>query len=398
MSTSAQPLPDPSVSTLATGGAEVRRLPSAVPRRLPSVLMPVVGESFPSWVDRVAVDLELTPGETARRLGLEFRSSDRAVRPVCYGVALTELGARRIGAATGLDEIELRSMQLARYAGGVLDFSRLDLADPPSVTRLSNREWALFTGTRACPKCLGERPVWQLWWRLGIAAVCPVHRVLLVDTCPTCGDRLGLAYSGHPGGLPTRSGVLDLRRCNNRRSVASGRRSVPCEQALAELPSVTVPVQLVDVQELVLEAAHGGPVVVAGRAVATADFFAALRYLATAVRAGAEPSDLAGCPALAPEAAEAFTAYQHVRRRARHGGARTKLGMTPPTAAHAAAVLALTAPLLVAPRRTAMSTALARWQRSVPESLTIPACLSDNSSGQPPTGAFHDTAHQEGRT
>ncbi|MFD7579894.1 TniQ family protein [Kitasatospora sp. NPDC059817] len=360
--------------------------------------MPVIGESFPSWMDRVAVDLELTPGEAARRLGLECRSSDRAVRPVCYGVALTELGARRIGAATGLDEIELRFMQLARHAGGVLDFSRLDLADPPSVTRLSNREWALFTGTRACPKCLGERPVWQLWWRLGIAAVCPVHRVLLVDTCPICGDRFGLAHSGHPGGLPTRSGVLDLRRCNNRRSVAPGRRSVPCEQALAELPSVTVPVQLVDVQKLVLEAAHGGPAVVAGRAVATADFFAALRYLAAAARAGAVPSDLASCQALIPEAAEAFTAYQDVRRRARHGGARTKLGMAPPTAAHAAAVLALTAPLLVAPRRTAMSTALARWQRSAPESLTIPACLSDDSSEQPPTGAIHDTALEEGRT
>ncbi|MFI6443466.1 TniQ family protein [Kitasatospora sp. NPDC050543] len=360
--------------------------------------MPVSGESFPSWVDRVAVDLELTPGETARRMGLECRSSDRAVRPVCYGVALTEVGARRIGAATGLDEIELRSMQLARYANGVLDFSRLDVADPASVTRLSNREWALFTGTRACPKCLGERPVWQLWWRLGLAAVCPVHQVLLVDTCPICGDRLGLTYSGHPGGLPTRSGVLGLRRCNNRRSAASGRRSIPCDQALAELPSVTVPAQLADVQELVLEAAHGGPAVVAGQAVTTADFFAALRYLAAAARAGAEPSDLAGCPALTPEAAEAFTAYQDVRRRARHGGARTKLGMSPPTAAHAAAVLALTAPLLFAPSWTPMSTALARWQPSVPDSLTVPACLSGDSSGQPPIGAVHDTAHQEGRT
>ncbi|WP_033255962.1 TniQ family protein [Kitasatospora phosalacinea] len=358
-----------------------------MPRRLPAVPVPAAGESFPSWVDRMAVDLELTPGETARRVGLECRSSDRAVRPVCYGVALTELGARRIGAATGLDKEELRSMQLARYADGVLDFSRLDLAEPPSVTRLSNREWALFTGTRACPKCLSERPVWPLWWRLGIAAVCPTHRTLLVDTCPTCGDRLGLGNSGHPGGLPTRSGVLDLRRCNNRRSAAAGQRSARCDQELAELPSVTVPALLADLQELVLKAADGSPAVVAGRTMATADFFAALRYLAAAARAGAEPSDLADCPTLAPEAAEAFTAYQDVRRRARHGGARTKLGMSPPTAAHAAAVLALTAPLLFARSRTAMSAALARWQGSVPESLTIPACLNDDTTERPPTGA-----------
>ncbi|MFJ8475719.1 TniQ family protein [Kitasatospora sp. NPDC094011] len=359
-------------------GGVVVRLPSAVPRRLPTVPGPAPEESFASWVDRVAVDLELAPGEIVRRVGLECRGSDRAVRPVCYGVALTELSARRVGASTGLDEADLRSMQLARYADGVLDFSGFDLSDPASVTRLSQREWALFTATRACPQCLREVPVWPVWWRLGIAAVCPLHRVLLVDTCPTCGDRLGLGSAGHPNGLPMRLGTLDLSRCNNRRSRERGHRASLCDQTLAELPTTTVPAELALLQERLLGVAHGGPAAVAGRPVATAEFFAALRYLAAAARAGAESDELRDCPAVVPEAAEAFSADQGHRRRALRGGARAKVGMSPPSAAHAAAIVALTSQLLFAPSRTALRSRLARWQPAVPPSHPVPDCLRDD--------------------
>ncbi len=382
----APPTPRVAVVAAEPTAAVVVSLPSAMPRRLPTVPVPAPEESFASWVDRVAVDLALAPGEVARRVGLECRGSDRAVRPVCYGVALTELSARRVGTATGLGEAELRKMQLARYAGGVLDFTGLDLSEPPSVTRLSHREWALFTATRACPQCLREEPVWRVWWRLGIAAVCPVHRVLLVDVCPTCGDRLGLGSAGHPKGLPVRLGILDLGRCNNRRSGDRGRRVSLCDQSLAELPTTAVPMELALLQERLLKIAHGGPAAVAERPVTTAEFFAALRYLTVAARAGAEPGELSGYPAVIREA---FAADQGHRRRAFRGGARARIGMSPPSAAHAAAVLALTSQLLFSPSRTALRARLARWQPAVPPGHPVPYCLRD--------GAL-DTTPQEGQT
>ncbi|MFI6740549.1 TniQ family protein [Nonomuraea sp. NPDC050451] len=48
-------------------------------------------------------------------------------------------------------------------------------------------EWAQLFGSRACPKCLAaSNGAWPLWWKLGWAAVCPAHRMLLVDHCPRC--------------------------------------------------------------------------------------------------------------------------------------------------------------------------------------------------------------------
>ncbi len=39
---------------------------------------------------------------------------------------------------------------------------------------------------RACPGCLRERSVWWAIWDLCLVAVCPIHRCLLVDQCPSC--------------------------------------------------------------------------------------------------------------------------------------------------------------------------------------------------------------------
>ncbi|WP_373313649.1 TniQ family protein [Streptomyces capitiformicae] len=87
-----------------------------------------------------------------------------------------------------------RPCSSARYDGTALDFAGLEPSDRTSMRLVALREWMLTTSSRACPCCLAERPVWPLWWRLGIAAVCPVHRCLLIDLCPTevppvCGRR-----------------------------------------------------------------------------------------------------------------------------------------------------------------------------------------------------------------
>jgi len=40
---------------------------------------------------------------------------------------------------------------------------------------------------RICPHCLHEQSVWWAIWDLAFVAVCPRHRCLLINQCPTCG-------------------------------------------------------------------------------------------------------------------------------------------------------------------------------------------------------------------
>ncbi|MFE7947348.1 TniQ family protein [Streptomyces sp. NPDC057426] len=361
---------------------------SSVPRRLPAVLVPVEGESFASWLSRAAADWQLAPGEAALALGLECRPGV-VVRPLLFGVALSGRSLRRAGAATGLRARDLRAMQLTRYAGTALDLAGLDRpTSEPSLAVLGNQEWALFTASRACPKCLAERPVWPLWWRLGIAAVCPVHQVLLVDVCRRCRMRLGQGYNGHPRGLPSRRPEMDLGRCNNRRPAGRRRKAGLCDQKLAALPATPVPAALAALQQRVLDIADGRTVPrVAGRTVAAAEFFAALRYATAVARLVATDDDLAACSFLPDEAAEAFTAEQHGRQRATRGGAGTQMGAIPPAAAHAAAVLALAEPVLLGPGRRSSLDRFSEWigravaRRRIPgngdplRAVPRPACL-----------------------
>ncbi len=65
-----------------------------------------------------------------------------------------------------------------------------------------DRKWATFRGQpvsqsvierrgaaerRICPTCIGEIPVHRAIWDLRYVAICPVHRVVLMDACLACG-------------------------------------------------------------------------------------------------------------------------------------------------------------------------------------------------------------------
>ncbi|MGW0767759.1 TniQ family protein [Streptomyces sp. NPDC002676] len=358
------------------------------PRRLPAVLVPQAGESFASWLARASVDWELSPGRAAQAIGLECRPGS-GVWPPLFGIALTRRSLAGAEAATGLDARTLRAMQLTRYRGTVLDFAGWNPAVDASLAPVVRREWALFTSSRACPKCLAERPVWPLWWRLGVAAVCPVHRVLLVDKCHRCGARVGRSHNGHPRGLITRQMVTDLVQCCNRRPAEPQRKAGLCEQRLQDLPAAPMPAALADLQQRVLAVADGGDTQVAGQTVEPAEFFAALRFTTGVIRLVASADDLSSCAALseAEGLAEGFLADLGVRERARRGGAGTQLGAIPASAAHAASVLALSATVLFAHDRKAAGQVLADWTRRAASQrrdpgksdplrpLSPPACL-----------------------
>ncbi|MGW1917137.1 TniQ family protein [Streptomyces sp. NPDC002076] len=326
-------------------------------RRLPAVPCPVRGEAFASWVDRVAAVLEVPPGAAARALGLECRQWGSSTRPLFFGVTLTPASLDGLRDATGLRAAELQRMQLDRYAGTVLNLAGVELGREASLTAVAAREWMMPTWSRACSPCLQRDGVWLLWWRLGIAAVCPVHRCLLVDVCPRCGVRLLRGSERVPRGLLTREPLPAVGECANRPPDGPKGRAGLCRQVLADIPAPAVPEAWADLQRRVLAVAEGAPVRIQGEPVSGADWFAALRYLTALSRLAATGEDVADLPDFA---AEAFVVDQRRRAARPRGGGGTRLTAMPASAAQALAALALADRVLSA-AHTDTAGPLASW-------------------------------------
>ncbi|MGP4102425.1 TniQ family protein [Nonomuraea sp. KM90] len=149
-------------------------------------MAPAYGESFASWVDRMALRNGRPPWTMAEALGLDVHASSD-VRSLAYGVVATPKTYRAIEAATGVSSETVRGMHLEMFDGSVLDLAGVRVGDKESVRRAESREWAQFFGSLACPTCLAaSEGAWLVWWKLSWAAACPMHRTLLVDLCPRC--------------------------------------------------------------------------------------------------------------------------------------------------------------------------------------------------------------------
>ncbi|MFD4393766.1 TniQ family protein [Kitasatospora sp. NPDC058478] len=326
-------------------------------RRLALVAAPAMGESFPSWVERIAADHGVAVGRIAQLLGIPARENAGAIfRPMLYGITPTAAGEAAVKAATGVGAEHLALMHLSRYGRTLLELSALDGGGESAVPMLAVREWAQFHASRACPACLAATGgVWQLWWKLGVAAVCPVHRLLLVDVCPACGIRLRQGYRKRPRGL-SKVHVSDPAGCGNHG--AGGR----CGQDLRLLVSEPVDGQAAAWQQQVLEVADGAPALLAGRRIDGREWFSALKSLAALVRFAA-PACEAACLLPVPEVARAALIDAGAARPS-VGGAHSTLRTMPANAALALAVLAAVRPILGARGEDEVAAALEPWARA----------------------------------
>lgn len=226
-------------------------------------------------------------------------------------------------------------------------------------------QWMTISGSRACPRCLLVSDAWPLWWRLGIAAVCPIHRCLLIDTCPACGIGLRRGCKFQPRRLLRRTHKNpDLKECGNRPKTAGGPRPRDvCRQRITEIPTRDVPQALADFQKRAISIADGGNALIAGKSVTAADWFATVRYVAAAARLTAHDGELIALPDFAAESlARARDARHESRVKHSHGGV-SDPGAKPETAAEAAAVLGLAEPVVDAPDRDSCPNYLALWAR-----------------------------------
>jgi hypothetical protein len=112
-----------------------------LPRRLGLGVVPVTGESFPSWVDRMAVRMRAGPGWVIRELGVELLPERSGSKPLNYGISMSRRDLDAVRAATGVAPETVSAMLLSAYDGTVLDLSLL------------GRVPAAGTGLRARGRC-----------------------------------------------------------------------------------------------------------------------------------------------------------------------------------------------------------------------------------------------------
>ena len=248
-----------------------------LPRRLGIAVVPVPGEAFPSWVDRMAARMGTSRGWVVRQLGIELVPyGGRAVSPLHYGISMSRSDLDAVRSATGVPAEQVSAMLLSAYDGTVLDMSALGrglIGHQAGV-----RAWGLFRGSRCCPDCVAAGDgAWHLWWRLGGAAACPQHSALLHGRCPRC--RLPLREDLR---FPVR--ILFPANgpsvCMNWRADA---RAV-CGFPLEELSPRPVTAAVLDFQDSYLRAAAGQSLQLAGKEVTPAWWFAEMSQLAAFAR------------------------------------------------------------------------------------------------------------------
>lgn len=148
-----------------------------LPRRLPVVVLPRVGESLFSWVDHLAFVHEVDRAQIMDVLGLTPKAA-HAARLTRHTAELPLPEALALHTATGLGPQELRSMTLF----GIVEESEGRLYRHPEFPWAPEETWAF------CPLCLAPPVRWPLWWYQPWAVMCPRHGCYTVSFCPDCGS------------------------------------------------------------------------------------------------------------------------------------------------------------------------------------------------------------------
>jgi len=206
-------------------------------RRLPLRVPPVEGESFPSFVARLAADLGITMAEALAATGV----IDRAHSSELPYFASFTLPPRRIDAFARnarLPRASVESMFVKRFSGvlGSHDFpTRAGQAPLMQARRLG----VIVRSSNLCPDCIVEdQGAWQVSWMLVWSFACERHRRLLADVCPSCGSFLGFGAHSSLGLLGFPSLIPEPGRCGNsvREGMGpSGRAARPCGHSLPSI-------------------------------------------------------------------------------------------------------------------------------------------------------------------
>jgi hypothetical protein len=268
-------------------------------RGLTRLLAPAPGEAFGSYVDRLAAYHKVTRSVMYRWLGL--REDGKYHRILGFGIVLDQVSLERFSIASQLPRPVIAKMLLSAYDGISLDLSACSPDKPDSVKIWAHSEWAYFSGSHACPHCLGEdHGAWKLAWKLPWTFACVKHQCYLVAQCPACRTRLS---QGTRGSISPRwiNHVPQPGYCINQRpGNISGSLAMPCGYDLVRIPTIAAGVETVRLQRILDEYLDGASTTILGNVVSTLDFFRDLRAMCALILRYAELSDFDHLPT--PEA------------------------------------------------------------------------------------------------
>lgn len=353
------------------------------PRRLALVTAPRAGETFGSWVDRMARANRCPPAEIADLMGLRLRGVSGEVRPPPFGVRSNETVRQTVYAATGVSGGVVDRMHLSVFEGGPLSVASV-LSAAKAHLPSAGREWVEVHGSRVCPCCLlVSGGVWQLWWKLSCAAVCPEHQVMLLDRCPSCG--WVLRWGGNRPRVVPAQWVRPPTCCANS---VGGR---PCSQWLPAVRASRASERMVDAQRQWLDIAYGrARPAVGGADVAAGEWFAAFRASVILLRLGL-PRVLGRLPGVPDWCGRVL-----LEERSERGVHRSQYGWGPASAGAAAAFLVLVMPLLATADVRELSRRLAPLVRTAFDEgclaarplarLTVPKLFAEAVAAQVPVG------------
>lgn len=388
MTTDTQRDGDADGTDLPAGPADT--LPAAV-RPLPVALPPADGETFRSWMDRLAADLRVPLGLLMHRVGVIPQDSHERV-PAGYGLALPPTTVSAVAYATGQDAAAVRATLLTSWHGTAADLADVDPDRPDTFRAAAAREWLYATGSHCCPACLHDRDgAWRLAWRLPWSFACTRHAVLLVDTCPGCGQRPQDARRDGRSGPAFASHVPVPGRCDNPAPAGQGllgRAGQPCSTDLAAADAVWLDHPGVLAAQARLDAVLArSTTTVDGATVPTTEYLGDLRALVSVLLSHATTGQLQAAlgvspsrrrPEWAPDALAAAWGDHDDARRERAGrraalrtaGADHRLGPRArlhEQAPRSSALMALVCAAAVPALDTGSARALARWAEAARE-------------------------------
>ncbi|MFP5317960.1 MAG: TniQ family protein [Acidimicrobiia bacterium] len=300
--------------------AEARRLPLRVP--------PVEGETFPSYVERLAADLGITLVEALAATGVIDRTHHLDI-PFCAGYGLPRERVAVFATNARLAPERVAAMFLDRYAE-VLQWRNIPSRAGTGTLAEARRLGVIVRSSNLCPDCISEDGgAWQASWMLVWHFACLRHRRLLADVCPSCSSFLGYGATHAIGFLSFPSLPPAPGRCGNSlrgKNGAVGRGSTPCGQPLPAIETVQLEPRspLLAAQQVLIDLLDGRPQVIDGEENAAPEYLQELRALATLLLWTGRTEHYAEMPAPIPVALERdFTGVVNNRRWLRDLGTRS---------------------------------------------------------------------------
>jgi hypothetical protein len=220
-----------------------------------AVPAPVPGETFPSWVDRIAAANSMPVTSLLHAAGITQNDTNKGL-PTGYGYQLTDQQTENLSYVTGTHPETIKAMLTSSWIGTKAKaVTSKEGNETDNARQFTLRNWFYGNGSHYCPACLkANKNAWLLNWKLPFVFACTEHETLLHSTCPACNQRA--LQNRHTNGLKPEyaTRIPKPGTCKNAPETSQNAASRgPCGHNLAEeQQGMPLPEWLIELQSQTL--------------------------------------------------------------------------------------------------------------------------------------------------